>query len=291
MMGIAESQKSISHSVQIEDLVPADHPLRRIRPLVDAERIRKLCRPCYCEDNGRPSIPPEQLFFALLGGYLLGCRSDRVIIRQLTCDMAFRWFVGLDLDSPVWDASTFSKNRERRFDETNVMEQLFDDTVKTAIKKGWVSLHWSVDGTLTRANASQKSFAPIEVLERPEEYRKAISGKKAKDGRDEDGDKGYFARKFVQGLLDRKIAPHVSVKKKGRGGALMRDRMRERGMPFRWSQRCRKRIEELWGEAKELHGLRRFARRMVENVGQEALMIGWLLNLKRLATLQARATA
>lgn len=383
MMGAAQTQKSIFHSVQLEDLVPADHPLRRIRPLVNTERIRELCKPFYCEDNGRPSVPPEQLFLALLGGYLLGCRSDRMIVRQLTCDMAFRWFVGLDLDSQVWDASTFSKNREHRFDEANVLEQLFDDTVKQAMKKGWVSLHWSVDGTLVRANASQKSFVPIEVLQKPEDYRKTISSQKADEGRDDDGDKGnpnvnwhgekrsnathrsttdpdariatksaketavpaytvnavmenrnrilmgigvevfagnaerdgatdlldrarkrlkikpkslggdkgYFVRKFVQGLLDRGIAPHVSIKKKGRGGALMRTRMRERGLGFQLSQRARKRIEELWGEGKELHGLRRFLRRMLANVRQEALMIGWLLNLKRLAALQARAAA
>jgi transposase len=383
MMGDAELQSSMFHTVRIEDLVPADHPLRRIRPLVDTERIRELCRPFYCEDNGRPSIPPEQLFLAMLGGYLLGCRSDRMIIRQLTCDMAFRWFVGLDIDSPVWNASTFSKNREHRFDDTDIMEKLFDDTVKQAIKKGWVSLHWSVDGTLVRANASQKSFVPIEVMQSPREYRKAISGKKPTKGRDDDNDKGnpnvnwhgekrsnkthrstsdpdarmatkspkasavpayqvngvmenrnrflmgigvevftgkaerdgakdlidrakkryktkpkslgadkgYFVKQFARDLLRRKIAPHISTKSTGRDKALMRVRMRTRGFGYRLSERARKKIEELWGEGKELHGLRRFLRRGLANVRQEALLIGWLLNLKRIAALQARTTA
>ena len=98
MMGQADIQKSIFHTVQLEDLVPEDHPLRKIRPLVDTARIRELCKDFYCADNGRPSIPPEQLFLAMLGGYLLGARSDRRIIMELKCNMAFRWFVGLDIE-------------------------------------------------------------------------------------------------------------------------------------------------------------------------------------------------
>ncbi len=177
-MGSSDGQKHIFHTVQLEDLVPDDHPLRRIRPLIDTARIRELCADFYSADNGRPSIPPEQIFLAMLGGYLLGCRSDRLIIRQLTCDMAFRWFAGLDIDSPVWDPSTFSKNRENRFDESGIFEKLFDDTVLHAKSKGWVSVHWSVHGTPVRANASLKSLAPIEVYQSPEQYRETVSGKK-----------------------------------------------------------------------------------------------------------------
>ena len=97
--GIPTTQKNIFHTVQIEDLVPADHPLRRIRPLVDTERIRELCKDLYCPDNGRPSIPPEQMFLAMLGGYLLGVRSDRKLVMELQSNMAFRWFVGLGIGS------------------------------------------------------------------------------------------------------------------------------------------------------------------------------------------------
>ena len=381
MMGSSDGQKKIFHTVQLEDLVPEDHPLRRIRPLVDTARIRELCAELYSADNGRPGIPPEQLFLALLGGYLLGCRSERNIIRQLTCDMAFRWFVGLDLDSPVWDPSTFSKNRERRFDGAGIFEKLFDDTVMHAKSKGWVSMHWSVDGTLVRANASLKSLAPIEVYQSPEQYRETITGKKKtpdKPKADDDdkgnpsvgwhgekrsnathrsttdpdsrlatksnktaavpsyvvngamenrnriltgigvelftgkaerdgaigmldraksryklvpsslgGDKGYFVKQFAQDLLDRGVAPHLATMEKGRDKALMRVRMRRRGSGYQQSQRARKKIEELWGEGKELYGLRRFTRRLLENVRQEAFMMGWLLNLKRIATLQA----
>ena len=181
MMGNSDIQKKIFHTAQIEHMVPEDHPLRRIRPMVNTEEIRRLCRPHYCLDNGRPSIPPEQLFLAILGGYLLGARSDRKLIMELQCNMAFRWFVGLDIDSPVWDPSTFSKNREHWFDETDVLEKLFESTIKTAVKNGWVSDHWSMDGTWVRANASHKSFVPLEIHQSPEEYMKSMLGSKKKE--------------------------------------------------------------------------------------------------------------
>ena len=101
------------------------------------------------------------------------------------------------------------------------------------------------------------------------------------------GDKGYFVKTFAQGLLYRGIAPHLATIEKGPDEALRRVRMRCRGLGFQMSQRARKKIEELWGEGKELYGLRRFTRRQLENVRQEAFMTGWVLNLKRIATLQA----
>ena len=385
MMGDRQPQPNIFHTVQLEDLVPDNHPLRRIRPLVNVERIRELCRPFY-SNEGRPSIPPEQLFLAMLGGYLLGARSDRQIIMELQCNMAFRWFVGLDIDSKVWDDSTFSKNREHRFDDTDIFETLFDDTVREALKQGWISDHWSTDGTLVRANASQKSFVPIELHRSPEEFREVVSGKKKAErrrgGTDDDkgnpsvdwkgqkrsnathrsttdpdarmatkafreaavpaytvngvmenrnrilmgigveifrgpaseregclsllqrakerlkirpktlgGDKGYFEKKFIKSLFRRRVEPHVAVDVRGQDRMHARVRMRERGFGYGLSQRARKKIEELWGEGKELHGLRRFSRRMLANVRQEAWIKGWLLNLKRLAALQATATA
>jgi len=101
---------------------------------------------------------------------------------ELKCNMAFRGFVGLDIDSRVWDDTTFSKNREHRFDDANIFETLFDDTVKRAVANGWVSDHWSIDGTLVRANASHKSFVPIELHQSPEQFRETISGKKRPSG-------------------------------------------------------------------------------------------------------------
>lgn len=135
------------------------------------------------EDRG-PSIPPEQLFLAPIGGYLLGIPSERKLVMELQCNMALRWFVGLNLDQDAWDASTFSQNRRRRFDASGVLEKLFDETVKRAMAEGLVSRHVSADGTLVRANASYKSFVPIEVTMDPDEYKKRL---RAQDQDDEDG--------------------------------------------------------------------------------------------------------
>ncbi len=162
MMGDSDPQRSMFYHLSLESFVPPEHPLRRIRPLIDDQEIRRVCRPLYSA-IGRPSIPPEQLFLALIGGYLLGIPSDRKLAMELQCNMALRWFVGLNLDQDAWDASTFSQNRRRRFDESGVLERLFDQTVKRAMSEGLVSRHVSADGTLVRANASYKSFVPIEV--------------------------------------------------------------------------------------------------------------------------------
>src|SRR5262249_877440 len=102
--------------------------------------------------------PPEQLFLALVGGYLLGVNSERKLVMELQCNLALRWFVGLNLDQDAWDASTFSQNRRRRFDESGVLEKVFDATIKQAMAAGLVSHHVSADGTLVRANASYKSL-------------------------------------------------------------------------------------------------------------------------------------
>jgi hypothetical protein len=102
-------------------------------------------------------------------------------------------------------------------------------------------------------------------------------------------DKGYFEGKFIGGLLDRKVEPHIAAQERGHGGEYMRVRMRQRSAFYKLSQRARKKIEELWGEAKEEHGFRRFCRRTLENVRQEALMMGWLLNFKRLNAIHAAA--
>lgn len=173
MMGMTDPQPAMFYHINLEQFVTADHPMRKIRPLIDTARIRQLCEPLYAE-TGRPSIPPEQLFLALLGGYLLGVTSERALVRELTGNLVLRWFVGLDLDTEPWDHSTFSQNRKRRFTESGLLEQLFDETVALAIKQKLVSPHTTLDGTLVQANASHKSFVPMEVFLKPEEYKKRL---------------------------------------------------------------------------------------------------------------------
>ena len=126
-MGQANPQRGLFYQLSLESFVPAEHPLRAIRPLIDDGAIRRACRNLYAP-IGRPSIPLEQLFLALVGGYLLGVTSERKLVMELQCNMALRWFVGLNLDQNAWDASTFSQNCRRRFDEAGVLEKLFDAT-------------------------------------------------------------------------------------------------------------------------------------------------------------------
>jgi len=98
-------------------------------------------------------------------------------------------------------------------------------------------------------------------------------------------DKGFFHENFLEALFARGIEPHIATEARGRSEAHTRVRMRERGRGYQLSQRCRKLIEELFGEGKDWHGLRRFRRRRLRRVRQETLLIGWVLNLKRLAKL------
>ena len=100
-------------------------------------------------------------------------------------------------------------------------------------------------------------------------------------------DKAFFVAAFIDALLTRGIAPHIAAEPRGRQRAHMRVRMRRRGFGYQLSLRCRKKIEELFGEGKDWHGLRRFRRRGLQRVRQETYLIGWVLNLKRLAKLLA----
>jgi hypothetical protein len=104
-------------------------------------------------------------------------------------------------------------------------------------------------------------------------------------------DKGFFHQGFIEEVLKRKIESHIAVDTRGRSRSHSLVRMRERGFGYQQSQRCRKKIEELFGEAKEWHGLRRFRRRGLERVREETWLIGWVLNLKRLAKLTIPAQA
>jgi transposase len=185
MLGTADPQPSMFYYINLEQYVPADHPMRKIRPLIDTDRIRTLCEPLYSE-VGRPSIPAEQLFLALLGGYLLGVTSERALVRELTGNLVLRWFVGLDLDQMPWDHSTFSQNRKRRFTESGLLERLFDEIVALAIKQKLRSHHTTLDGTLVQANASHKSFVPMEVFLKPAEYTRRIRSLDAGSEPDQD---------------------------------------------------------------------------------------------------------
>jgi len=139
--------------------VPEDHPLRRIREIAD-EALRALSPEfdALYSKVGRPSIPPERLLRALLIQYFYGIRSERLLMEQLDYNLLFRWFVGLSMDSEVWDATVFSKNRDRLLGG-DIARRFLEQIVVQARDRGLTSdEHFSVDGTLIEAWASQKSF-------------------------------------------------------------------------------------------------------------------------------------
>jgi transposase len=154
----AEQPSLFSYS-QTTDFVPADHPLRRIRSLVDAalESMEGTLTVSYSH-TGRPGIAPERLIRALLLQVLYSIRSERQLIEQLRYNMLFRWFVGLSLDDAVWDATTFTQNRQRFIDGA-VTGRLLEAVVVQARQRRLLSeQHFCVDGTLIDAWASMGSY-------------------------------------------------------------------------------------------------------------------------------------
>ena len=159
MRGEDVFQESLFTTVQLESFVPKDHSLRPIKALLDEamKNLSWLFSRLYC-DRGRASIPPERLIRAQLLQVLYSIRSERQLVEQINYNLLYRWFVGLTIDDPVWDHSTFSINRDRLL-ENDVITELFDEVVGLARKQKLLSdEHFSVDGTLIQAWASQKSY-------------------------------------------------------------------------------------------------------------------------------------
>jgi transposase len=149
--------------VDLEARVPAGHPLRAIRSIVnDALAALSGGLEGLYARTGRPSIPPEQLLRALLLQAFYGLRSERQLMERMEFDLLFRWFVGLGVDDAVWDASTFSKNRDRLLAGDAAAGLLSAIVAHPKVRRLTSSEHFSVDGTLVEAWASMKSFKPKE---------------------------------------------------------------------------------------------------------------------------------
>jgi transposase len=161
MRGEDQRAASLFSYVSLEQRIPADHPLRPIRELVD-EALRSLSpafNKLYARD-GRPSISPERLLRALLLQAFYTVRSERLLMQQLDYNLLYRWFVGLSTDDPVWDATVFCKNRDRLLDG-DIAAKFFAAVLNLPqVRKLLSSEHFSVDGTLIEAWASMKSFVP-----------------------------------------------------------------------------------------------------------------------------------
>jgi len=161
MRGADVQQLGMFSYVSLEERVPKDHPIRKLRLLVDVilGELDGVFAERYAQD-GRPSIPPERLLRASLLQVVYSVRSERLLMEQLQYNLLFRWFVGLNIDDPVWDHSTFSFNRDRLFDE-EVAQRFFEHTVLLA-KVGELASdeHFSVVAASLEAKASHKSFRP-----------------------------------------------------------------------------------------------------------------------------------
>jgi len=125
--------------VAISALVPEDHLLRKIDRAVDLRFIRDRVQHLYGENNGRPALDPVVLFKLLLLGYLFGVRSERQLMRAVEVNVAYRWFLGLRLRDKVPDASTLSQNHRRRFTESTIYQEIFDEIVALAVRRGFAS--------------------------------------------------------------------------------------------------------------------------------------------------------
>lgn len=161
MRGSDEQPGYLFSYVSADARVPADHPLRRVRTIVD-EVLRRLSPEfdrLYVR-WGRPSIAPEKLLRGLLLQQLYTIRSERQLVEQLQYNLLFQWFVGLSLDDAVWDATTFTKNRDRLL-TGDIATAFLREVLAIADDAGLLSNeHFTVDGTLLDAAASQKSFRP-----------------------------------------------------------------------------------------------------------------------------------
>jgi len=163
MRGDNEQQVGMYSYIMPEQRVPADHPLRPIRKMTD--EIFKQLSPRFAQlysHTGRPSIAPERLLRALLLQVLYSVRSERMLMEQLEYNLLFRWFVGLNMDDRVWDATTFTKNRDRLLGG-EIAEEFFAAVLELARAKELLSdEHFTVDGTMVEGWASLKSFQPKE---------------------------------------------------------------------------------------------------------------------------------
>ena len=166
MRGDDDQQEGIFSYISPEKRVPADHPLRPIRKIVD--EILKEMSPKFQKlysDVGRPSIAPERLLRSLLLQIFYSVRSERMLIEQLQYNLLFRWFVGMEMDETVWNHAVYSKNRERLLNE-EIAESFFQRVLERA-KPYMSDEHFTVDGTLVEAWASHKSFRPKDGTGKP----------------------------------------------------------------------------------------------------------------------------
>lgn len=168
--------------VSIEELVPKDHLLRKIDKVIDFGFIRERVKDLYCADNGRPAIDPVVLFKMLFIGYLYGTRSERQLVRDIQVNVAYRWFLGFGLTDKIPDASTISQNRRRRFSESTIYQEIFDEMVLQAIRRKMVDgTTLYTDSTHLKANANKHKFELQDVQKSTRDYLETLEEDVARD--------------------------------------------------------------------------------------------------------------
>ncbi len=163
--------------VSIEELVPKDHLVRKIDRAIDFNFIRERVKGLYCEDNGRPPVDPVVLFKMLFLGYLFGIRSERRLVREIEVNVAYRWFLGFGLTDKVPHDSIFSQNRRRRFSDSSIYQEIFDEIVMQAIKRKMVDgkiLY--TDSTHLKANANKNKFKVEDIKKSTKDYLDQLEG-------------------------------------------------------------------------------------------------------------------
>ena len=171
MIGKENLSPKLFETVNIEKLVPQDHLLRKIDKYIDFSFIKEITKEYYCENNGRPSIPPITLFKIIFIGYLFGIRSERKIFEEIQVNLAYRWFLGFQLTDEIPHFSVISKNRERRFRGTDVLERIFNNILQQAIEHKLVSGKVIfTDSTHIKANANKNKYTKVEVEVEPRDY-------------------------------------------------------------------------------------------------------------------------
>lgn len=193
MRGRPDRQPNLFVKINLEDLVPQEHPLRPIKRMAD-EALAAMSRTfaaayAPAEKGGRPSIPPERLLKALVLMSLYTVRSERALCERITFDMLFRWFLDMSPDEPCFDHSVLSVNRER-LDRLEITKKFSDRIVMMAFEAGLISEdHFSIDGSLLQSHASLKSLKQIERLRAAAENRDEDQKK--------DGDGGSVGNPWV----------------------------------------------------------------------------------------------
>jgi transposase len=211
MRGRDERSEVFFSYIRLDERIPADHPLRAIRGLVDAALadLSQAFTKLYARD-GRPSIPPERLLRALLLQALYTVRSERQLMEQLNYNLLFRWFVGLSMDDLVWDATVFCKNRDRLL-EGDIARKFMSSVLNLPeVSQLLSSEHFSVDGTLIEAWASMKSFVPKDGSDRP-------SGQDQSGGGGRNAERDFHGEKRSNATHSSTTDPDARLFRKGKG--------------------------------------------------------------------------